>query len=206
MNFLGSQTALQNDSMNEDDGGSILAIQWSLLIKSELHLTVEEAPVIQDRQQEVAAALLRAQQNGEVAFDRRPEDIEEEALTEQYSREGCSCSHGQDGQPCCKSFPISHYREYRDACLEMTRDQLDMVIMGQMAALTYNSSHSLHRRQYQERHRETTKFLHHQQVIYQSTFCFLHTVGKKAIQGDQEALLNQWPCPKGTWQHWQTKG
>ena len=117
---------------------------------------------------------------GEVATELRSVDIHEETLTERFSREGCSCSHGPDGQPCCQSFTASHYREYRNNCHEMTKDQLDMVIMGQMASLTLTSHHT-RRHQYspQERQRETMTFFHQQQRICQMTFAFLHTVGNK---------------------------
>ena len=58
----------------------------------------------------------------------------------------------------------------------MTREQLDLVIMGQLSALTYTSTHSKHRRRRQHQY---TKFLHHQKSICQSTFTFLHAVGSK---------------------------
>lgn len=116
-----------------------------------------------------------------MAIEPRREDIQEETLTEWYSREGCSCTLGPDDQPCCRSFPVSYYRQYRNNCLEMTRDTLDMVILAQMASLTNTSTHSLHRRKHhqQERQRETMKFVHLQRSICLRTFIFLHTVGNK---------------------------
>ena len=168
-----------------------------IVITSEMHLTVVEAPIIEDRQQDVAVALVRTQQIGEVAFELRPEDTEEEALTEWYQREGCSCTHGPDSQPCCQSFPVTYYREHRNICIEMTRDQLDLVIMGQLSALTYTSTHSLrHSSPRDERRRTTTKFLHHQNSICQKTFTFLHAVGSKHYKALKHHYIHHGLVPR----------
>ena len=51
--------------------------------------------------------------------------------------EGCKCKLA-DGNPCCQLFSASMYKNLRDECHALTRDELDLVVMGQLRALVHN--------------------------------------------------------------------
>ena len=51
--------------------------------------------------------------------------------------EGCKCKLA-DGNPCCQLFSASMYKSLRDECHALTRDELDLVVMGQLRALVHN--------------------------------------------------------------------
>ena len=51
--------------------------------------------------------------------------------------EGCKCKLA-DGNPCCQLFSASMYKSLRDESHALTRDELDLVVMGQLRALVHN--------------------------------------------------------------------
>lgn len=121
-----------------------------------------------------------------MAFDMRTEDEEEYTAIDEFQRGGCSCTIGPNNTPCCQRFPVSHYQEYRAQCLEMSKEQLDMVIIGQMEALTYSTNQCIRsitqRHSPQERQRQLVMFLHQHHRVCQKMFHFLHAVGKKRME------------------------
>ena len=123
---------------------------------------------------------------GVVNVELRSEDNDENTLTNLYCSQGCTCTLGPSGQPCCSIFKLEHYRDYRAQCLEMTKEQLDLVILGQIAALTFSSTNlhnsSQHRHSPQERQRQYITFLHQHQPVCRKTFSFLHAVGEKRLK------------------------
>ena len=50
---------------------------------------------------------------------------------------GCSCKYGPDESPCHSMFSATQYAEMRNECRELSRDELDLVIMGELTALTF---------------------------------------------------------------------
>ena len=59
--------------------------------------------------------------------------------------------------------------------LELTHDELDLVVIGQVMAGCFSGEISSHRRQ--ERGKSYTTFHHSGMSICQKTFLFLHTIG-----------------------------
>ena len=52
---------------------------------------------------------------------------------------GCSCKL-LDGIPCSTQFTALMLQEARDECRQLTREQLDMVVMGKLHALCHRDS------------------------------------------------------------------
>ena len=63
--------------------------------------------------------------------DQRQEDMDESRKITRFLTKGCKCRLG-----CYKYFPRSHYELIRNQCSELSREALDMVVMGQLLALT----------------------------------------------------------------------
>ena len=51
----------------------------------------------------------------------------EERLNQEYAK----CSVGPDKSPCCRSITWDNYRSVRSQMAELSRDELDLMIMGQ---------------------------------------------------------------------------
>ena len=64
-------------------------------------------------------------------WDREKERVEAFVLC------GCSCKYGPEGSPCHSLFSATQYVEMRNECRELSRDELDMVITGELRALTF---------------------------------------------------------------------
>ena len=65
----------------------------------------------------------------------RTEDLTEDGIVEAFFSETCGCSHGVDKGPCSQVLPRKHAVEYRHQCLELSAAELDIAILGQLAAL-----------------------------------------------------------------------
>ena len=107
------------------------------------------------------------------------EDNREDDLVKQYMERGCGCLKF-NGKSCSQQFSLAHVTEVRASCFELTKDELDMVILGQvMAGMNLSDSvvvESRHRRTDRERPAKTHS--HQGKAICTSMFRFLHTIGK----------------------------
>ena len=64
---------------------------------------------------------------------------EEEGRIARFLAGGCSCKL-HDGTPCCTQFVASMLQEARAECRQLIREQLDMVVMGQLCAICQRDS------------------------------------------------------------------
>ena len=53
---------------------------------------------------------------------------------------GCGCKKGGDGKQCCTQLSREDILSARQSCAELTRSELDMVILGQLRAHTNSST------------------------------------------------------------------
>ena len=123
-----------------------------------------------------------------IPVDQREIDEAEERLVQQFAQDGCKCDLGPDRTPCCTTITIEQYRSVRCQMLELTHDELDLVVMGQVMAGCFSGETSSHCGQ--ERGKSYTIFHHNGKRICQKTFLFLHTMGYgrfKAIKASYKA-------------------
>ena len=106
-------------------------------------------------------------------FDQRELDVTEEAMIQQYSKDGCDCNLGPRKMPCCGSITVEHFRSLCSQMSELTHDELDLVVMGQVMAASFQASTFRDI----ERSRSYTAFFHCGGRVCQKTFLFLHTIG-----------------------------
>ena len=111
---------------------------------------------------------------------------DEERGVAEFMAGGCSCNHGPNGSPCHKMLSAVQYHEMRDECRELSRQELDLVIMGELRALTARSSRTWRET---ERVRSHTKFLFSGQPVCLTTFCFLHCIGRGKFTATKSSWL-----------------
>ena len=115
----------------------------------------------------------------DVEVQLRPCDQMEEELVAQFASTGCGCS-----KECSHQFPLDYIRDMRAQCYNLTHTELDMVILGQLAAGTNTSvkvvveSGHLERK----RHKPYTTFHHAGKAVCGKTFRFLHIIGNKRLK------------------------
>ena len=67
-------------------------------------------------------------------------DDKESDLVKEFVSRGCSCDFGPRKTPCSMLFPLKHYQSLRATLTEMSHDELDLFVMGQIMAHCYQSS------------------------------------------------------------------
>ena len=87
-----------------------------------------------DTEERVQQALhgLHTGSSSAVTITSQPTDNAEVTVST-FMSTGCGC-HKVKGAPCYKQFSLSYVEEFRASCAELTPAELDMVIMGQLAA------------------------------------------------------------------------
>lgn len=101
-------------------------------VESELESDEEQEQLTTEQQVEEALQNL----SSDVSVELRPCDRTEELLVAQFAREGCGCS-----RKCSAQFSINHIRDFRAQCYELSHDELDMVLLGQLMASRNDSDH-----------------------------------------------------------------
>ncbi len=104
----------------------------------------------------------------------------DQSKIELFLDEGCGCS-GHKGLLCSERFTPNDVLQFRSDCSEMTRTELDLVILGKLSATmsVMGSVGREHKHADRLRVRSRTAYAHQGWPICASMFRFLHTVGKK---------------------------
>ncbi len=94
---------------------------------------------------------------------------------------GCGCQQGDHKLPCSTLFSQQHFEHFRLDCKDLTRRELDMVILGQVSAGvddSPNTTDARYRHGSQQRRLTSMKFDHRGHQICEKTFRMLHGIGK----------------------------
>jgi len=124
----------------------------------------------------------------------RPIDDEEEEKLSRFTQRGCGCTIVNNG-PCSSQFSLGHYRTMRDNCAELSWTELNMVLSGQLMALTSDPELS-HSHPANERKLSVTKYYHCGQRVCRNTFLFLHGVGSARLKALKSHCLENGLVPR----------
>ena len=73
-----------------------------------------------------------------ITTDLRPNDTQEEMLVSDFVSVGCGCSKWK-GKQRSKQFSDNYFKSVRGSCAELSRSELDLVVLGQLLACTNQS-------------------------------------------------------------------
>ena len=111
--------------------------------------------------------------------------VEERQKVLDFFTKGCGCAIFKD-RPCSGMFNYEYIYDFRSQCAELTREELDMMLLGQLSALTDTSEQSanslVHRHSPASRQRSYTHFVHRGKRICRNTFLFLHNISAKKLK------------------------
>ena len=126
----------------------------------------------------------------DVGIDERGLDIDERATVTTLMETTCGCKKGLGSQPCSTQFSADHLLSVRASCSELTRAELDMVVMCQLMAGmnddTTTNPGSRHRPK--ERQRVACTFHHQGKQICEKVFRFIHTIGETRYKNLKKSL------------------
>ncbi len=134
----------------------------------------------------------------EVAAVMRELDDKESDLVKQFVSRGCStsCDFGPKKTPCSMLFPVEHYQCLRATFAEMSSDELDLFVMGQIMAHCHQSTtlQGHHSSSPEQRRGTYGQFYHQGLRICQRTFLFLHNIGIKRFKNIKKSYLTNGPA------------
>ena len=108
----------------------------------------------------------------------RAKQASPDQILDEFLARGCRCA-----SKCYEQFDRAEYVRRRDEAHQLTRDELDMVVLGQIMACICMGSvvgPSHHHAPTQRQRTRTNVFYHLGKKIYRSTFLVLHGIGKVA--------------------------
>ena len=103
-------------------------------------------------------------------------------VCEQFYESTCGCDKDH-GKPCSKMFTVEHFIEFRAQCSFLTKDELDLALMGFISSALLNTDVVRDGRHQNpaKRRRITMKYQHHGLEVCKKTFLFLHGIGKDRL-------------------------
>ena len=121
----------------------------------------------------------KAQSTHETQSDPMQLQLDDEKTVGRFLESSCHCRLHLGG-PCSNQFTSSYVLSARTACFELSRNELDMVLLGQLMACTNQSEGVMDvagKHNAAERKRTYTTYLHQGKQICSLMFRFLHAVG-----------------------------
>lgn len=151
-----------------------------------------------DTDERVREAMATAQAQLNVPFEPLPSEIKEDELVSLFMRGGCGCRKGGGGKQCCTQFSREYFLSVRQSCAELSRSELDLVILGQLHAFTNQSPGvvTASRHAAQERERPNTLYFHQGKQVCMKTFRTLHTIGEMRLKNLAKSLKQNCLAPR----------
>lgn len=121
----------------------------------------------------------------------------EDGIIASFVASGCTCKYGKGKTPCHTQFTATQYRHSRDECRVLTRDELDLVVMGQLQALTKRDTLTQKERATNaERIQTSTVYQFGGHEVCSKTFCFLHSMGKSKLDAIKKSWMDNGLRPR----------
>ena len=133
---------------------------------------------------------------GSVVVEVDETDDAEEHRIARYTANGCSCKL-DNGRPCHATFTPAQYRAMHDECRELTHDQLDLIIKGQLRALTqHDEITQKSKAKNTERIRSSTQFRIGGHRVCIKTFCFVHAISRNKFNAIKASWVEDGLLPR----------
>lgn len=116
------------------------------------------------------------------------EQFHEISTCEKFERETCGCKLA-NGKPCSTLFSSEYYVQLRSQASLLTREQLDMVLLGSVMSTVMESEVACGRHKPTKRQRTTVNFMHKGYHLCRTTFTFLHGISKHRLKGIKDSFL-----------------
>ena len=151
-----------------------------------------------DTEERVSEAMQTAQAQLDIPLETLPSDIQNEKAVSDFMLAGCGCKKGGGGKQCCTEFSQEYILSVRLSCAELTRSELDLVILEQLLAFTNNSPGvvTTSRHAGGERQRSSTSFFHQGKQVCVKMFRMLHSIGEKRFKHLMKSLKEDGLAPR----------
>ena len=115
----------------------------------------------------------------------------EEDMCKKFKEQTCGCRKVPGKQHCSGLFPVDHYLELRAQSSFLTRDKLDLVLMGSIMCTVLRDDCVRDGRHKPAKRRKLTTMMHMHEghEVCKKTFCFLYGIGKDRLRAVKENYL-----------------
>ena len=118
---------------------------------------------------------------GDLSVEHDEIDDEEQRRIARFLAGGCSCKL-LDGTPCSSQLSTSMLKRTRNECRQLTREQIDMVVMGQLCELCQSDPLTQKSKtRNSERKLTSTQYRFQGHHVCRDTFVFLHTMNSARL-------------------------
>ena len=115
----------------------------------------------------------------------------EENLCKKFKLVSCGCHKVPGRKPCNQLFSVEHYLELRAQSSFLTRDELDLALIGCIMCTVVKDDCVRDGRHKPVKRRKLTTmmYMHEGHEICKKTFCFLYGIGKDRLRSVKEHYL-----------------
>ena len=115
----------------------------------------------------------------------------EEDMCRKFKKQTCGCRKVSGKHHCSDLFPVDHYLELQAQSSFLTRDELDLVLMGSIMCTAFRDDciRDGRRKPVKRRKLTTMMYMHEGHKVCKKTFCFLYSIGKDRLRAVKENYL-----------------
>lgn len=120
----------------------------------------------------------------------RPSESSDVRECEKFVQQTCGC-HLAKGAPCSSLFSVEHYIQLRAQSSFLTRDELDLTLLGSIMSTVVHGEYVRDGRHKPNKRRKKTTmlYMHHAHEICKKTFTFLYGIGKDRLRNVKDSYL-----------------
>ena len=120
------------------------------------------------------------------------QDFERKAVEDKIQN-GCGCS-----SDCFRQFSVDELFSIRLQMRELEKTEREMLLLGKLQVLARGTDSVSHARRVTQakRQRVTFQYAYDHRLVCKSAFCFLHTIGEKAMKNIQKHLKDIGATPR----------
>ena len=145
-----------------------------------------------DFEDRVATVPSEAVRNEVFEIERQLSDLSEQNVVEEFLAVGCCCRKGLNNTSCSSLFSTEDMSTFRSSCAELSKQELDMIVIGQIVAFTNsdpNHSSIL-------RNGDFCHYMHQGKPICANTFMFLHGIHRTRVKNIRCSIRMQGLLPR----------
>ena len=133
---------------------------------------------------------------GDMIVEHDETNDEEQRRIARFLTSGCSCKL-LDGIPCSTQFTVLLLQVAHGECRQLTREQLDVVVMGKLHALCHRDSLTQKNKALNsERKRTLTPYHFQGHRVCRDTFVFQHTMSIARLKAIKQHEMENRMCPQ----------
>ena len=152
----------------------------------------DDGVLLHDTQEQIEETLTSLQEGESMLIEASEYDERESRLVNTFLEDGCGCK-----LKCRINMGRERIELHRGRCAELTKSELDMAVLGQLAALVHQgqSASGVHRKD-KSWTNTRSEFYFEGEKICKGAFLFLYGIGEKHFKSLKKHYITNGLCPR----------